>query len=342
MKSSKVIYFLITGAIIAAIALFVVIYETETVDDKEVVVPLVNKVVDAKPIEVKPTKEETAETIKLEVVRVRPDGSLVIAGKGLPNSKIEVISNSEVIAVTNSDKVGDFVAVPQKQLNSGKYFLSFRQTTGENKVVIANKSVAINVTGKKDDLPIVAIVDGQGKLGAKLIQAPGLGKKEETNEDDKKSVKNLTKEPQIKILAITHDTKSGQLVLSGIAYNGVQVNAGFTGKETSSTKIINDEWTLPIPDKLITGKQKVFAVLLGKNGKVLSENSVVINGKSIENANGKTLIIVQKGDALWNIAYQRLGLGNRYIDIVELNKDKIKNPDLIYPKQLFIIPNKIN
>ena len=74
----------------------------------------------------------------------------------------------------------------------------------------------------------------------------------------------------------------------------------------------------------------------------MSKNSVVINGKSIENANGKTLIIVQKGDALWNIAYQRLGLGNRYIDIVKLNKDKIKDPDLIYPKQLFIIPNKIN
>ena len=342
MKSSKVTYFLITGAIIAALALFVVFYETETADEKEVVVPLVNKVVDAKPIEVKPTREETAETIKLEVVRVRPDGSLVIAGKGLPNSKIEIISNSEVIAITTSDKIGDFVAVPQKQLDSGEYFLSFRQTTKDNKVVIANKSVAINVTGKKDDVPIVAIVDSQGKLGAKVIQAPGLEKKEQSIKITKQINSKTIEEPQIKILAITHDSKVGQLVLSGIAYNGVQVNAGFTGKETSSTKIINDEWTLSIPGKLIAGKQKVFAVLLGKNGKVLSENSIIISGKSIENANGKMLIIVQKGDALWNIAYQRLGIGNRYIDIVELNKDKIKNPDLIYPKQLFIIPNKLN
>ena len=93
---------------------------------------------------------------------------------------------------------------------------------------------------------------------------------------------------------------------------------------------------------MIAGKQKIFAVLLGKNGKVLSENSIIISGKNIENANGKTLVIVQKGDALWNIAYQRLGLGNRYIDIVKLNKNIIKNPDLIYPKQLFIIPNKNN
>ena len=64
MKSSKVIYFLLSGAIIAALALFVVFYETEIVEDKEVVVPLVKKVVDAKQIEVKPTREETAETIK--------------------------------------------------------------------------------------------------------------------------------------------------------------------------------------------------------------------------------------------------------------------------------------
>ncbi len=342
MNSSKVIYFLLTGAIIAALALFVVFYETETVDEKEVVVPLVNKKVDAKPIEVKPTREETAKTLKLEVVRVRSDGSLVVAGKGLPNSKIEIISNAEVIAITTSDKIGDFVAVPQKQLKSGEYFLSFRQTTEDNNIVIANKSVAINVTGKKDDVPIVAIVDSQGKLGAKVIQAPGLEKKEQSIKITKQINSKTIEEPQIKILAITHDSKVGQLVLSGIAYNGVQVNAGFTGKETSSTKIINDEWTLSIPGKLIAGKQKVFAVLLGKNGKVLSENSIIISGKSVENADGKTLIIVQKGDALWNIAYQRLGLGNRYIDIVELNKDKIKNPDLIYPKQLFIIPNKLN
>ena len=342
MKSSKAIYFLMTGAIIAALALFVVFYETETLDDKEVVVPLVKKIVDAKPIEVKKTKEETTETIELEVVRVKPDGSLVIAGKGLPNSKIEIISNSQVIAVTNSDNIGDFVAVPEKQLKAGEYFLSFRQTTKDNKVIIAEKSVAINVTGNQDDIPIVAIVDSQGKLGAKVVQAPGLREKKETIRNDDKINTKVIQEPQIRILAITYDSKVGQLLLSGEAYNGVQVNAGFTGKETSSTKIINGEWTLSIPGKLIVGKQKVFAVLLGKNGKVLSKNSVVINGKSIENANGKTLIIVQKGDALWNIAYQRLGLGNRYIDIVKLNKDKIKDPDLIYPKQLFIIPNKIN
>ena len=129
--------------------------------------------------------------------------------------------------------------------------------------------------------------------------------------------------------------------MSGEGYGGVQVNAGFSGQEISSSKISNDEWSVVIPGKVIAGKQKIFAYLLGKEGKVLSKSSLIISGKAIERANGKTIVIVQKGDALWNIAYQRLGLGTRYLDIVKLNKDKISNPDLIYPKQLFIIPNKL-
>ena len=129
--------------------------------------------------------------------------------------------------------------------------------------------------------------------------------------------------------------------MSGEGYGGVQVNAGFSGQETTSSKISNDEWSVVIPGKVIAGKQKLFAYLLGKEGKVLDKSSLIISGKAIERANGKTLVIVQKGDALWNIAYQRLGFGTRYLDIVELNRDKISNPDLIYPKQLFIIPNKL-
>ena len=340
MKFSKVIYFLLIGTILATIALLVVFDQSDTEDKKEVIVPLVKEVVDAKPIEVKPTRKQAAETIRLEVIRVRPDGSLVIAGKGLPNSKIEIISGSKVIAVTTSDKIGDFVAVPEKQLEGGEYLLSFRQTTEDEKVIIANKSVAINVTGAKKDIPIVAIVDSDGKLGAKVIQAPGLDANKEISKEEKNIIEDK-RDPYIAILAITHDTKVGQLVLSGRAHNGVQINAGFTGKETSSTKIINDEWNLSIPGKLIAGKQKIFAVLLGKDGKVLSENSIIISGKIIQNANGKTFVVVQKGDALWNIAYQRLGVGNRYIDIVKLNKNKITNPDLIYPKQLFIIPKQV-
>ena len=340
MKVSKVIYFLFGGGVIAIVAIFVALYQPNSIEEKELIVPLVKEVVDAKPIEVQTSRKQNGETIKIEVIRVRPDGSLVIAGKGIPNSKIEIISGSKVIATTTSDKVGEFVTVPEKQLRRGEYLLSFKQTNKEGNVIIANETVAINVTGKQDDIPIVAIVDSQGKTGARVIQAPGLIEKSSANEENK-NITLSNRKPYIAILAMTYDTKIGQLTLSGLAYSGVQVNAGFSGKETSSTKILNDEWSLSIPGILISGKQKIFAVLLGKKGEILSKNSINITGKAIQNANGKTFVIVQKGDALWNIAFNRLGLGNRYVDIVKLNEDKIINPDLIYPKQLFVIPTQI-
>ena len=338
MGFSKVIYFLFGGGVLAGIALLVALYQPNPVEEKDIVVPLVKEVTDAKPIETKASRKQSGDIIKLEVIRVRPDGSLVIAGKGLPNSKVEIISGSTIIATTTSDNIGEFVAVPEKQLKSGEYLLAFRQTTKDNKVTIANEAVAINVTGGLNDIPIVAIIDSEGKIGARVIQAPGLEKtKEKAIKEDKGNKENKDK-PEVSILAFTYDIKVGQLILSGTAFGGVQINGGYSGKEISSTKILNNEWSLTIPGKLILGKQKVSVILLGKNGNVLSKNSLNISGKSIQNANGKTFVIVQKGDALWNIAYNRLGLGKLYMDIVKLNSDKIKNPDLIYPKQLFVIP----
>lgn len=47
---------------------------------------------------------------------------------------------------------------------------------------------------------------------------------------------------------------------------------------------------------------------------------------------------VKKGDCLWNIAKRFYGNGSKYIVIYNANRDKIKNPNLIYPGQVFWIP----
>lgn len=57
-----------------------------------------------------------------------------------------------------------------------------------------------------------------------------------------------------------------------------------------------------------------------------------------ENAPVAVTYQVKKGDCLWNIAKAVLGNGARYREIYELNRDKIKNPSLIYPGQILIMP----
>ena len=53
----------------------------------------------------------------------------------------------------------------------------------------------------------------------------------------------------------------------------------------------------------------------------------------------ETTYTVQKGDCLWNIAKKFYGNGSKYTKIYEANKDKIKNPNLIYPDQVLVIPS---
>ena len=47
--------------------------------------------------------------------------------------------------------------------------------------------------------------------------------------------------------------------------------------------------------------------------------------------------MVQRGDALWRIAYRSYGQ-ERYVEIFRRNRDQISDPDLIYPNQIFVVP----
>lgn len=49
-------------------------------------------------------------------------------------------------------------------------------------------------------------------------------------------------------------------------------------------------------------------------------------------------VTVQPGFTLWGIAQERYGDGVLYVQVFEANRDKIKDPDLIYPGQVFSVP----
>jgi nucleoid-associated protein YgaU len=49
--------------------------------------------------------------------------------------------------------------------------------------------------------------------------------------------------------------------------------------------------------------------------------------------------VVARGDNLWRISRTTYGRGVRYPIIFDANRDQIRNPDLIYPGQVFVLPN---
>ena len=101
-------------------------------------------------------------------------------------------------------------------------------------------------------------------------------------------------------------------------------------------------------DVTVSVKLKQYREYGTKIYNVTSTNNSGTNG-SVQNARGSEsspapstnkTYTVKSGDCLWNIAKKFYGNGSKYTVIYNANKDKIKNPNLIYPGQVLTIPAK--
>ncbi len=52
------------------------------------------------------------------------------------------------------------------------------------------------------------------------------------------------------------------------------------------------------------------------------------------------LITVQPGHTFWAISRGRYGVGETYVIIYNANRSQIRDPDLIYPGQIFTLPDE--
>ena len=50
--------------------------------------------------------------------------------------------------------------------------------------------------------------------------------------------------------------------------------------------------------------------------------------------------VVSRGDSLWRISRVSYGVGEQYVVVYKANRDRIRNPNLIYPGQTFVLPMK--
>lgn len=85
------------------------------------------------------------------------------------------------------------------------------------------------------------------------------------------------------------------------------------------------------------------AVLMAGNAmgiqEVKADGMNIADGSQI--AGEDEFYIIKKGDTLWKIAEHAYGNGSKYTKIVEVNREVIKNADLIFPGQKIRIPKNI-
>ena len=83
----------------------------------------------------------------------------------------------------------------------------------------------------------------------------------------------------------------------------------------------------------------IISILVENKFGVLARIAGMFSGRgfNIETLNANE-IIVEPGNSLWRIARKTMGGGIFYSEIYKNNLMRIKNPDLIYPGQVFNIP----
>lgn len=146
-----------------------------------------------------------------------------------------------------------------------------------------------------------------------------------------------------KLESLKASGKSFQFILSRSAQNGNNLgnlNETVTIEDLTITDDASEGTDIKAGIKLkkwVSYGTKTFQISKDTSGtKTISEESQ--RTPSADEPQSGGTYTVQKGDTLWAIAKAKYGNGADYTKIVSANKDKVSNPNLIYPGQVLTIP----
>ena len=105
-----------------------------------------------------------------DVLRVEPDGSVLVAGSAAANALVEVLLDEAVLGSATAAAGGDFVVVLDEPLAPGDYRLALR-ATGPDDTVALSESAAIVSIPEREDGQVLAMIEEPGQP-AQLVAVP--------------------------------------------------------------------------------------------------------------------------------------------------------------------------
>ena len=171
------------------------------------------------------------------------------------------------------------------------------------------------------------------KDGVKVVQAP------------------VEKTDDVTLDAISYSDQ-GDVTLSGRASSETNVQVYVDNTLTTATKTDEDgAWETDL-DNVDAGVYTLRIDEVDQSSQVQSrielpfkreDREVLAQASDAEAADDAVIknVIVQPGSTLWAIARERYGEGILYVQVFAANRDKIRDPDLIYPGQVFDLPKDV-
>ncbi len=267
-----------------------------------------------------------------DIVRVGPDGSVVVAGRAAPQSEVTVTADSQVLGKVVANANGEWVVTPDTKLAPGNHEISITASAAGGKAIPSDDIVVVVVpqpkvagqtqTASAEPQQPLAVVVPRSDQGSTVLQAP-----------------NPPHSGQLVLESVDYDA-DGRLVIGGQAPPKAEVRAyldnTFIGNAITDD---NGRWHIKPAGIVASGLHTLRIDEVDASGRVLARVELPFSrAQPLNVAAGDQLVVVQPGNSLWLIASRTYGSGFRYTVIYQANKGQISDPDLIYPGQVFKLP----
>ncbi len=284
-----------------------------------------------------PAPPTAAPKPEFDVVRVEPTGETVVAGRAQPNSTVILLNKGVKIAEGRTDGNGQFVILPPA-LTPGDHLLTLR-ATGADGAVDSAQNVVTSVPERAGGQVVAALMtpDQPARLLNDAASPSGVGSK---------------------LAIVTAEAgDDGAFLASGMATPGASIRLYLNQSFVAGVEAGADgKWSLRIERGMTPGHYDIRAdVVEPGGGKVVAraaapfdfpDRKPVAAKQEAKSAlpSGATVVAdiqsvtVERGDSLWRISRKVLGRGVRYTQIYEANAHQIRDPNRIWPGQVFVAP----
>ena len=306
-----------------------------------------------------PASPENSDGVPtFDVARIEPTGEAVIAGRATPGATVELLRDGEVHDRAVADKSGQFVMVPPR-LPFGTYDLTLRSKQADGTVATSRQHVTAALEPKSTDRPIVALVTpdkptvvlsqpagpnpAAGAVVVETVEIEPGGKFHVSGQARPRTALRLyLNDSFITSVTAGADGRFAVTINEGVAPGSYRVRVD----EASSSGTVRARAEVPFnaPDTTASASAQATASkrpdtagpqLAAAGATVLPDSGSPPSTVVVPKIATTT---VSRGDSLWRLSQVTYGAGMRYAVIYKANRGQIRNPNRIYPGQIFVLP----